>query len=59
MKDVKDDIELSTEVEKSIGEAVDADIEKVIQEAGEIEKSAPKLFGIPLGKIVKIRKKGD
>lgn len=57
MKDVKDDIELSPEVEKAIEEAVDADIEKVVKEAGEIEKDAPKLFGLKLGRIVKVRKK--
>ena len=48
---------ITPEVEKAIGEAVDEDIEKIKAEEGEIEKSSPKLFGLDLGRILKMGKK--
>ena len=64
MKELKD-TEISPEVEKSIQKVVDEDIQKIVEEEGEIEKSAPKLFGLSLTNIVglnhlwKLRKKFD
>jgi len=56
MKEVSKE-EITPEVEKAIGEVVDEDIEKIKQEEGEIEKSAPKLFGLDLSRILQMGKK--
>ncbi len=62
MKELKD-AQLTPEVEKAIREVAEEDIEKVVAEEGEIEKSAPKVFGLSLANIIGLpalwkRKKG-
>ena len=53
---MKELLEIPDEVAKEAQEIVDEDIEKVQEEAGEIEKESPKLFGLDLGPIVGLQR---